>query len=770
MVSHRNPLTLFLYCWCVALIIGGCGTGSDLQYPDLNPADSVGPKETANSTTPINPPSLIEDLSPTEQKKNLKEVSERLIQCKKDDSSLPLIETSMENCCSVNSMDPTQSSKKDVAKNLIKKTFKKLLSKGFETELRMQVLKDAIVTHREFELRYSRDSTGKRALKRESTLVDEFCKDRDGNTICNASERETLLKTVRNYDDYFKKNPWTLTVDQVAQELEPLMAPFKKKMSQRQSLGMKILDRESKIKQKKGQDETWSMGMKLRESRIMNIQTLLFPDQALEVTAYADNPNTPLGKSPLARLFHAEAMWKNTYDSKTINQALDEILKKTTHLAWDANSAKKPSFKGRSGYGKHELDQARLFYQNPVAVAQVLIQYPEYADEACKLIKIMENDVEWRNFYRGTLKFASYGGLIIGGALTLTGIGAEAGAPILGLSAEGLALTNVVIDTVTLSSQVIDNRIQHSEYSQQLNSNSTALAAHTGGDVESLLAAKKGLSETDKEFSAIVFNLVVSKFVRGTTKLVLASRVMKESKFGTTMLRLQKNLSHAPEAQSGLIALDYLCGSLTNDFGTACENMISALQDLPEEKQIEILSDKTKIKEFAASHGIKEAPPEAAPKNSNFVDHVNRGETKNQHADPNDYPDRGLHDYWQIKEWERNYGEKFKRETNPNGTSQVYVPKEAFGRNWRNVKAKKVTIDGKEYAVKTDFPSTWEDVDRIKASRYLKESTQLQQTKGGNSYREGWYQGVHVKQWVTIQDGREIPGSIYPLDDQKRPH
>jgi hypothetical protein len=310
--------------------------------------------------------------------------------------------------------------------------------------------------------------------------------------------------------------------------------------------------------------------------------------------------------------------------------------------------------------------------------------------------------------------------------------------------------------------------MRSAEYAEEINSNSNALAAHTGGTVEALLSAKEGLSETDKEFSMIVFRLVLSKFISGSTKLVMASRVMKESKFGATMLRLQKNLSHAPEARSGLIALDYLCGSLANDLGTACENMISALQELPEEKQIEILSDKTKIKDFAESHGIKEKAPAPPPENPNYVDHVHQGETKSRHADPSDYPDGGLHDYWQIKERERAFGEKFRREPNSNGTSQVFVPKEAFGRNWRNVKAKKVTIEGKEYAVKTEFPSTWADVDRIKASRFLKKSTPLQQTKGGSHFREGWYQGIHLKQWVQVKDGKEIPGSIYPLEDQER--
>lgn len=138
-----------------------------------------------------------------------------------------------------------------------------------------------------------------------------------------------------------------------------------------------------------------------------------------------------------------DALLKNTkalQDKKTITSA--DILKAQSEVK---NLLEDQLQKIRS------MDLEELVKTNPAAIGKILLENPEMTPFICDVVnKIAENEEtkETRN------KVFVWGGLIVGGTLFLTGVGAGVGAWVLGETALSATLISVATATVVMSSVV----------------------------------------------------------------------------------------------------------------------------------------------------------------------------------------------------------------------------------------------------------------------------------------------------------------------------
>ncbi len=123
----------------------------------------------------------------------------------------------------------------------------------------------------------------------------------------------------------------------------------------------------------------------------------------------------------------------------------------------------------------------------------------------------------------------------------------------------------------------------------------------------------------------------------------------------------------------------------------------------------------------------------------------------------------GMHGYGPAKEFQRNYFKKtgeviMMTEPDPNGLIDMYLPRNAVGKQWNQLK--KVKINGVTYGVKTILPQGFEHVDMIKAKKYI-ESLPVKKTKDGQIYKEGRYKGIRFKRYIDTNGD----ASLFPVRD-----
>jgi hypothetical protein len=130
-----------------------------------------------------------------------------------------------------------------------------------------------------------------------------------------------------------------------------------------------------------------------------------------------------------------------------INDQISQLKKMSSGKSKQYDALKGKDFQSWGlGADKGEWKKSRLEHikklvkTNPAAVGQILLENPEYAKIVCEMIQIIEEDDKDD---ASSDKAWMWGGIIVGGALALTGIGAGVGAALIAGSVATATLTTI---------------------------------------------------------------------------------------------------------------------------------------------------------------------------------------------------------------------------------------------------------------------------------------------------------------------------------------
>ncbi len=513
----------------------------------------------------------------------------------------------------------------------------------FAKALRMQTLKNSLMTFMDADLRYNLNYPHAQGLHKIGTVASMFCENKNHQNTCSKSEKVELEKEALNYGrDFHKSNQKTYSAMEAKKELNHRFASLIPELSK--------INSEIKIKnQLFNQDEIKPKKSFLKETSEATRDGIAETTDRIKKNAKMgakDALISPLAKKKkdledqfiqdsqegLGLLLYTKTMRENNSvnihhhldQEKLINQAVQEIKSETLKLAHDTNEQLQDFKFGESATGKvassagalasevllpgssllfgspidFEKALKNMLKTNPIAAGQVLTEHPELVGVVCKITsEIAFDDAKDRAFKKG-LEVVTWGGMVVGGVLILTGVGSVAGVAIEGAAATAittLEAVNVGINTASLVGGLGYTAKRHFDLKEENAQIQEGLLAKTGGSLKQL---KANDAELDQEAMEITKTIVFAGAPIGLGKLAnwaRASALLKDTKVVKFFGDMSEELHARPHAVVGLRTLDYTCMVMGV---VSCNMVTSGLHLMPKSKQLEILEDPKKLESF----------------------------------------------------------------------------------------------------------------------------------------------------------------------------
>ncbi|MGZ6438611.1 MAG: tolA protein [Pseudobdellovibrionaceae bacterium] len=174
-----------------------------------------------------------------------------------------------------------------------------------------------------------------------------------------------------------------------------------------------------------------------------------------------------------------------------------------------------------------------LIVTNPAAAAEFLMENPESLSLVCKVLQDYDTKIKRRETVANAF---FWGGLVVGGTLLATGVGAGLGVAVRTLTA--VAAGAVLTETVSAGSETLYNFTQFSElYAQAQSMRSSAFAE--GPSADSLARAEKAKTDAYSELASAGFSAVsIIPFAAGFKAIERAAQASQRgSKVETELVK-----------------------------------------------------------------------------------------------------------------------------------------------------------------------------------------------------------------------------------------
>ena len=339
------------------------------------------------------------------------------------------------------------------------------------SELRMQSLRNSLMTYLDAEVRYDLDAPKPQTYFKSATAVKLFCSDSKGHDTCTEGERAELGKIVADYRTSFNRlglkpskpsevkkdlNTW---FDALNQAYAPVAAANQRanqvsfgptfdpnhpnQYATRDETANIVRPYENRVKAQIVKNEVIPELKKYKETERRFLED---SEQGFGVLLYTKAMRSVLDKqAPGSKKIPSDA---------TIRSAVREVRSESLNLAHDVNSELVSTIANQSA-GKKFLGSAgtaaayllspvttlifgnpfdlkksikKMLKTNPVAAGQVLTAHPELATEVCAIAKEIASDDAIDHYTQKGLQVVTWGGMIVGGVMIATGVFSPAGA------------------------------------------------------------------------------------------------------------------------------------------------------------------------------------------------------------------------------------------------------------------------------------------------------------------------------------------------------
>ena len=247
--------------------------------------------------------------------------------------------------------------------------------------------------------------------------------------------------------------------------------------------------------------------------------------------------------------------------NQSIEEAKDQVKRYGQYLA-KMNFTKRYFSDKPMDVSEIKDQLASLARSAPAALAQVIVKHPEYSGllcEAINLADIKERDKEKRD------ELYTYGGLIVGGGLMLTGVGSGIGAAVLSGTSTGALLTSVAGSAALLGSAAGIAEIAYlsdrsDKLEKQHNEVRAALFATGSSDVKGWAETKRvmdQLMETNFNLSLtagflVLDTVTLASSLRDLSQISKIKALKNAEAFLDNLMKNPKNLAILKELKSVL--------------------------------------------------------------------------------------------------------------------------------------------------------------------------------------------------------------------------
>ncbi len=216
-----------------------------------------------------------------------------------------------------------------------------------------------------------------------------------------------------------------------------------------------------------------------------------------------------------------------------VQQARNSIARAGSDLLTRKTNRNNQRKKGREQssikFSKNNIK--RLIKSSPAAIGQILINYPEYTAKICSLMNENDQDKKDDEAIDTGIMIA---GLVVGGALVVTGFGSAFGVGILSAASGSLAVTGAVIGataTIHHGATAFNARTDLVNYERAILANN--------GDKESLADLSETAALYQEKVSEMAYSIGFS-----VANIAALNTVVKSAHFGNKILKNGKTASH----------------------------------------------------------------------------------------------------------------------------------------------------------------------------------------------------------------------------------
>ena len=483
---------------------------------------------------------------------------------------------------------------------------------GFSKDLRFQSVKNSLMTYLDAETRYDLDAPKAQGLLKIKTAATAFCTDPSGNNTCDPDEMDQLQALVSDYRAAMGKagiKPMTPTQASVI-------------------LGDKIQKLNHMLIDPIYGAESESIVDWDAEKPSIGIRTV--PHQFY--TALEKEASRGAGL-----LLYTDAISKNKTKEGFISsgpglppnlateviKAVTEIKQKSLDAAHDTNE----NFENYHHHDDHGFnDLKKMMLANPVAVGQILVDHPDYSLLVCKIAQMIEAEDQGKRTLGKLVQGTAWGGMIVGGAMILTGFFAGPGEAVEGGS-EGLSLaatrgflqtaaTGIALSRASLQT-AYTYFIVHPDLNSEIKNNQQGLLTQNGGSVLKIRAAEKEYSEADWALGRTLAMNLIPVATRQTVQFLHASDVFaKDANIMNALMKVWVLSESDQTVRTLFSAIDLACSVMS---ANGCRYLLSTFNHLTPQERLK-LSQKESLDAFVAKVQANEKNPEfindLVPKNA----------------------------------------------------------------------------------------------------------------------------------------------------------
>jgi hypothetical protein len=406
--------------------------------------------------------------------------------------------------------------------------------RNFQDQLFAQSMENAIATYIDHKYKYEKDFLKDGTSSNEkSYLVNNFCKKENCDTKTRKFINETIDKKIK---EIISKKPKRYTPESATQEINESIERLNQKL---EVAGQSIKTEGGYIKLGFWDSSDASFDSNAKSSFNDYVQTylseassgpstLLFTDILKERSGGlrqmeddALNEETVyLGDTKYSFKKHKKVTpaditkAKNEVNNKIIEQTEKLLEMNKNKVAQEKewltkNKAKEDTLFGNDADDieeKRNSDLRKLMKSNPAAVGQLLIKNPALSKVACEVINDIEDEDESDEAWD---KAFMWGGMIVGGALLLTGVGAAAGATL--IAGTVTAGTLAAVSTAAFASGTALGLVEGGYWSKRTHDHYQAMNEYDraflagSGDTQNIVDVRQTLSKyKEARFDALL--------------------------------------------------------------------------------------------------------------------------------------------------------------------------------------------------------------------------------------------------------------------------
>ena len=499
----------------------------------------------------------------------------------------------------------------------------------FGQSLRMQTLKNAMMTYFDSELRYNLDAPNPQALHKPQTLAEMFYGKKwselqKENDAAGLKDLQELENVVNDYQSAFHQNKlktYSLTEAKTAlnEHLNVLRSAYGKidpeiAKAKTEAQNVSIFPK-SRPDGLYATDGIRKAGAAANQNiQISNFKATVEPLQIKKKAFYDQFMQD--SQEGVGLLLYTKALREDAgvIQDQTVNgtdvikKAIGEIKDSTLDLARKTNEQFGSLKYLLSPAGKAQANVASvgsnmvaglapafqaptnfrdslkaMLKTNPVAAGQILAEHPEFATEVCTVSnEIAADDAQDRMLKKG-LDDLTWGVTIVGGVLLATGVLSVAGVAMEGVAAgiTTLEAVNVGLYSASVIGNVGYTTKRHFDLKEDMSNNQDAILAKTGGQLKQLTTDENEIKKTG--------------VLEVTKDIAVASLPYGAGKLGKYM----RNTAALAKVEKNAATIDQVSEVKTPD----------PVPPPPVEKTPEILPIEVKVPEVATAAPVNQTAP-----------------------------------------------------------------------------------------------------------------------------------------------------------------